>query len=140
VLQFIGFVRNLILFMNHLSALMGNQNQTGLKRIYNACFYSFAGYKAAWQNEAAFRQEILLFLLTTPIAFWLGETKIEQLLLIGSVVLVLIVELLNSAVETLVDRVGQGHHELSGRAKDLASAAVMTSLLAAAATWIFVLI
>lgn len=119
---------------------MGNYNEKGLKRIYNACFFSFAGFKAVWQHEAAFRQEFLLFLVTTPLAIWLGETKIEQLLLIGSVVLVLIVELLNSAVEVVVDRVGLENHELSGRAKDIGSASVMTSLAWAAATWIIILI
>lgn len=119
---------------------MANQNQKGLKRIYNACFYSAAGYKAVWQHEEAFRQEVLLLLVTAPLALWLGQSAIERVLLIGCVVLVLLVELLNSAVEAAIDRIGPEHHELSGRAKDIGSAAVMTSLLWAAATWILILV
>jgi diacylglycerol kinase (ATP) len=91
---------------------MANQNAKGFKRLVNACFFSIAGFKATWQHEEAFRQEVLLFLVSTPLAIWLGETAIEKVLLIGSVVLVLLVELLNSAVEAVVDRVGFEHHEL----------------------------
>jgi len=90
--------------------------------------------------DEAFRQEVILFILTTPLAFWLGQTTIEKLLLIGSIVLVMIVELLNSAVEAVVDRVGFEHHELSGRAKDIGSAAVMMSLAWAALTWALILL
>ena len=118
---------------------MANQNAKGLKRLVNACFFSMAGFKATWQHEEAFRQEVSLFLITTPLALWLGNSAIERVLLIGSVVLVLLVELLNSAVEAVVDRVGFEHHELSGRAKDIGSAAVMLSLLWAAATWALIL-
>ncbi|MGR8934097.1 MAG: diacylglycerol kinase [Gammaproteobacteria bacterium] len=118
---------------------MANQNEKGIKRIYNACFYSAAGYKAVWQHEEAFRQEVLLFIVSTPLAIWFGESAIERLLLIGSVVLVLLVELLNSAVEAAIDRIGMEHHELSGRAKDIGSAAVTTALLWAAITWMLVL-
>lgn len=114
---------------------MANQNAKGFKRLINACFFSAAGFKATWQHEEAFRQEVMLFVVTTPIALWLGNSNIEKVLLIGSVVLVLLVELLNSAVEAVVDRVGFEHHELSGRAKDIGSAAVMLSLAWAAATW-----
>jgi diacylglycerol kinase (ATP) len=114
---------------------MANQNAKGLKRLVNACFFSIAGFKATWQHEEAFRQEVMLFAVTTPLALWLGHNNIEKLLLIGSVVLVLLVELLNSAVEAVVDRVGFEHHELSGRAKDIGSAAVMLSLAWAAVTW-----
>jgi diacylglycerol kinase (ATP) len=114
---------------------MGNQNVTGIKRILNACVFSYYGFKATWQHEAAFRQEVLLFLVTTPFGLWLGETTIEKLLLVGSMILVLLVELLNSAVEAVVDRVGLEHHELSGRAKDIGSAAVMLSLVWAGITW-----
>ena len=106
----------------------------------NACFFSAAGFKATWEHEEAFRQEVLLFAVTTPLAIWLGETTIEKLLLIGSMVLVLLVELLNSAVEAVVDRVGFEHHELSGRAKDIGSAAVMMSLVWAAITWSLILL
>ncbi len=106
----------------------------------NACVFSVAGFKATWIHEEAFRQEVLLFVITTPLAIWLGETAIEKLLLIGSIVLVMLVELLNSAVEAVVDRVGLEHHELSGRAKDIGSAAVMLSLAWAAITWTLILI
>lgn len=119
---------------------MANQNAKGIKRLINACFFSVAGFKATWTHEEAFRQEVLLFLATTPLALWLTGNPIERVLLIGSIVLVLVVELLNSAVEAVVDRVGLEHHELSGRAKDIGSAAVMLSLLWAAATWAFILL
>ena len=119
---------------------MANQNAKGFKRLVNACFFSIAGFKATWQHEEAFRQEVMLFLVSTPLAIWLGETAIEKVLLIGCVVLVLLVELLNSAVEAVVDRVGFEHHELSGRAKDIGSAAVMLSLIWAAITWALILL
>jgi len=119
---------------------MANQNAKGFKRLINACFFSAAGFKATWTHEEAFRQEVLLFLVTTPLAIWLGHNNIEKLLLIGSMVLVLLVELLNSAVEAVVDRVGFEHHELSGRAKDIGSAAVTTSLVWAAITWALILL
>jgi diacylglycerol kinase (ATP) len=119
---------------------MANPNAKGLKRIINALFFSIAGFKATWRHEEAFRQEVLLFIVTTPLALWLDCTIIEKLLMIGSVVLVLLVELLNSAVEAVVDRVGFEHHELSGRAKDIGSAAVMLSLVWAAITWAAILI
>lgn len=119
---------------------MANQNAKGLKRLINACFFSAAGFKATWQHEEAFRQEVILLIISTPLAIWLGETAIERVLLIGSVMLVLLVELLNSAVEAVVDRVGFEHHELSGRAKDIGSAAVMLSLLWAGITWALLLL
>lgn len=118
---------------------MAYQNVKGLKRIINAFFFSLAGFKATWSHEEAFRQEVLLLIVAVPGGIWLGQTPIEKLLLIGSVVLVLLVELLNSAVEAVVDRVGFEHHELSGRAKDIGSAAVMLSLLWAAVTWLLIL-
>lgn len=119
---------------------MANQNAKGLKRIINAFFFSAAGFKATWEHEEAFRQEVILFVVTTPLAIWLGETAVEKLLLIGSMVLVMLVELLNSAVEAVVDRVGFEHHELSGRAKDIGSAAVMMALAWAAITWALILL
>lgn len=118
---------------------MANQNAKGIKRIYNAFFFSLAGFKATWCHEEAFRQEVLLFLVTTPLAFWLGGNTIEKLLLIGSMVLVLVTELLNSALESVVDRVGLEHHELSGRAKDIGSAAVFLTLAWAAFTWAMII-
>lgn len=119
---------------------MANQNAKGLKRLINACFFSAAGFKATWQHEEAFRQEVVLLLVSIPLALWLAPGRIEIVLLIGSVVLVLLVELLNSAVEAVVDRVGLEHHELSGRAKDIGSAAVMLALIWAAITWALILL
>ena len=119
---------------------MANQNAKGIKRLINACIFSVAGFKATWTHEEAFRQEVIIFVVSTPIALWLGETTIDKLLLIGSVVLLMLVELLNSAVEAVVDRVGFEHHELSGRAKDIGSAAVMMSLAWVAVTWTLILI
>ena len=112
----------------------------GIKRIFYATGYSFKGLKAAWENEAAFRQEIAMLIFFTAISFFLPVSKLEQLVLIGSLVLVVIVELLNSAIEAVVDRVGDEWHELSGRAKDIGSAAVFVSLAFAAFTWAFILI
>lgn len=114
-------------------------NEKGLKRFVNAIFFSFAGFKAAWKHEEAFRQEVLAFILAVPLAIWLGENNVEVLLLIASVVLVMIVELLNSAVEAVVDRVGVEYHELAGRAKDIGSAAVMLTIWLAITTWILIL-
>jgi len=97
--------------------------------------YSSAGLLAAWRDEAAFRQELGLCALLVPLALWLPLPPTERLMLIGSLVLVLIVELLNSAIEAAVDRMGVERHALSKKAKDLGSAAVMLALLLAAATW-----
>jgi len=110
-------------------------NNTGLKRIVNALFFSLAGLRAAWQQEAAFRQECVLCAVLVPLAFWLGQSAVERSLLIASCVLVLIVELLNSAVEAVVDRIGTDHHKLSGRAKDQGSAAVLVSLALTVSIW-----
>ncbi len=107
----------------------------GLRRVWNAFFYSVAGFRAAWRHEAAFRQEMGLTVLLTPAAWWLARTPLEFALLVGSCLLVLIVELLNSAIETVTDRVGMERHELSGRAKDLGSAAVLLSLVLVACVW-----
>ena len=120
--------------------MANHNNSKGFKRLINALFFSIAGYRATWAHEEAFRQEIILFAITTPLALWLGKTAVETLLLIGSVVLVLLVELLNSAIEAAVDRVGPEIHELSGRAKDIGSAAVTTALTWAVITWAAILI
>ncbi len=112
----------------------------GLKRILFAFGNSLAGLRSAWQFEAAFRQEVVLFVIMSIAAFGLGETAFEVLLLIGVWLWVLIVELLNSAVEAVVDRVGSEYHELSGRAKDQASAAVLLSILFATAVWVVVIV
>ena len=115
---------------------MVNHNQGGgLRRIWNAGLYSLAGIRAAWKNEAAFRQEIILGLVLVPVAFWYGSTAVERVLLIGSCLIVLIVELLNSAVEATIDRIGEDPHKLSGRAKDMGSAAVFISLWIVIMTW-----
>ena len=114
---------------------MGKPGNTGLKRIVNATFYSLAGLRAAWRGESAFRQESLLCVVLIPAAFWLGTTAVERTLLIGSCLLVLIVELLNSGIEAAVDRIGDEHHDLSGRAKDLGSAAVFLSLTLVVVVW-----
>ncbi len=112
---------------------------TGMTRVINAFGYSMKGLRAAFANEAAFRQELLLFIVMTPLAIWLGQNGIEQALLIGSLFLVLIVELMNSAIEAIVDRVGSEWHELSGRAKDIGSAAVLISLANVFVVWTLVL-
>ena len=114
---------------------MANAQNTGLRRIVNATFFSMAGLRAAWMNEAAFRQECVLTVVLAPIAIWLGQSAAERSLLLGTCFLVVIVELLNSAVEAVVDRVGLERHQLSGRAKDLGSAAVFMSLVCLFVTW-----
>ena len=108
---------------------------TGWRRVVHATGHSSRGLRDAWKFESAFRQEIVLFLLVLPLGAWLGQNWVERALLIGTVILVLIVELLNSAVESAVDRISMDHHELSRRAKDLGSAAVMVSFLLCAAVW-----
>ncbi|CDG18952.1 diacylglycerol kinase [Xenorhabdus doucetiae] len=113
---------------------MANQ-ATGLIRIIKAAKYSAKGIKAAWQNEAAFRQEAIVAILAVIIAFAFDFGLFERLLLIGSIMLVVIVEILNSAIEAVVDRIGSEYHELSGRAKDMGSAAVLLAILLALFTW-----
>lgn len=113
---------------------MANQ-ATGLTRIIKAAGYSRQGFIAAWQNEAAFRQETLAAVLAIILAVWLDVGAIARILLVGSVILVMIVELLNSAIEALVDRVGTEHHVLSGRAKDIGSAAVTLAIILALFVW-----
>lgn len=114
--------------------------EIGIKRILNATGYSWLGLKATYRHEAAFRQELGLLCVLFPLALWLGEGGLEYALLIGSCLLVLIVELLNSAIEAVVDRIGSEHHELSGRAKDIGSAAVFVALLNVLFVWFFVLV
>lgn len=109
-------------------------------RVLRAAGYSIAGLRAALRKEAAFRQEVILFILLAPLGAWLGRNGIERALLIGSLLGVLIVELLNSAVEATVDRISHKHHKLSGRAKDMGSAAVTLSILLAILTWILALV
>ncbi|MGL5975183.1 MAG: diacylglycerol kinase [Aeromonas sobria] len=114
---------------------MAKPGATGVTRIINATGYSMKGLKSAWINEAAFRQELMLILLLMPLAFWVGDTLNQILLLVVISWLVVIVEILNSAIEAVVDRIGTEHHELSGRAKDLGSAAVFIALALNARVW-----
>jgi diacylglycerol kinase (ATP) len=111
---------------------------SGLRRIVNATRYSAAGLRAAWRHEAAFRQECVLAAFLIPAGVWLGRSAAERSLLIGTCLLVLVVELLNSAIEAVVDRIGPEHHALSARAKDLGSAAVLMSLVLGAVVWALV--
>jgi diacylglycerol kinase (ATP) len=108
---------------------------TGIRRILRATRFSAQGFAQAWQHEVAFRQELVLAIVLTPAAIWLGETIVKQALLIGVLLLVLIVELFNSAIEAAIDRHGDEHHELSGRAKDMGSAAVFVSLVIVLLVW-----
>jgi len=112
----------------------------GLRRLLNAIGYSRDGLASAWRHEAAFREEVLLALVTVPLGIWLGQSGIERALLVGTILLVLIVELFNSAIEAVVDRVSPERHELSKRAKDIGSAAVLLTLLLAALVWGLILI
>lgn len=113
-----------------------HKGRTGLERIVRATGYSLEGLQAAYRGESAFRQEFWLAAVMLPAAFWLGRSWVEVALLAGSVMLVLIVELLNSGIESAIDRVSFEMHDLSKRAKDLASAAVLLSLLLCAGVWL----
>ncbi|MBT8357085.1 MAG: diacylglycerol kinase [Deltaproteobacteria bacterium] len=114
---------------------MTESKDTIIRHILNAFVYSFAGLKAAWKNELAFRMETLILLAMMPVGIWLGRSVVEWALLIGSGTLILIVELLNSAVEAVVDRIGPQRRELSKRAKDMGSAAAFLAMLTAAIVW-----
>ncbi|ORM75208.1 diacylglycerol kinase [Pantoea wallisii] len=114
-------------------------NVTGIQRVVKAAGYSWQGLRAAWQHEAAFRQEAIAALVAIIVACWLDVDAITRVLLIGSVVLVVIVEILNSAIEAVVDRIGQERHPLAGRAKDMGSAAVLLAILLALFVWIALL-
>jgi len=109
--------------------------RTGISRILWAGVYSLKGIKSAWQNEAAFRQELCLMALMLPAAFWLGQSALERIALITPLFIVVIVELLNSAIEAVVDRIGPEHHALSGQAKDMGSAAVLFALCLVFISW-----
>ena len=112
------------------------EKNRGFTRVVKASYYSYKGLVAAWRYEAAFRQECVALAVLVPLALWLDVTIFERILLISSLVIVLIVELLNSGIEAVVDRIGEEHHELSGRAKDLGSAAVMLSIFMGAGIWL----
>ena len=114
---------------------MGKPGNTGIRRILRATVYSLQGFSHAFRNEAAFRQELALTVILIPVAFWLGRDIIEKAMLIAVLLFVLAVELLNSAVEATIDRLGHERHELSGAAKDLGSAAVFVSLTIVVVVW-----
>jgi diacylglycerol kinase (ATP) len=117
-----------------------HKGKTGLRRLWNALHYSLAGFKAAYQNEDAFRQEVLLALVLVPLALFLPVSAVGKALMIACVLLVMIVELLNSAVEATVDRISLENHRLAKRAKDIGSAAVLLSLVNLAVVWGLVLL
>jgi len=115
---------------------MGNKNESFIGHIKNAFIYTYAGLKSAWKNELAFRGEVVGLIILTPLGLWLGRSAVERALLIASILLILITELLNSALEAVVDRIGPQRHELSKRAKDMGgSAAAFISMVTAAVVW-----
>ena len=116
------------------------KGKTGIKRLANAFTYSVAGTLAAFKHEDAFRQEVFLSAVLIPLAIYLGQTAIEQALMITSILLIIIVELLNSSLEATVDRISVKRHKLSKRAKDIGSAAVFFSLVNAAVIWFLILV
>ena len=122
------------------AAVNPQKNRRGLSRVWHAAGYSLAGLRAGWKEETAFRQEALASVVLVPAAFWLGNTWVETVLLAGTVVGVLIVELLNTGIEAAIDRIGPEWHDLSKRAKDMGSAAVLLSLLLCAGTWTLALV
>ena len=115
------------------------KGKKGLTRLWNALGYSRDGIAAAWRHEAAFREEILLAVIAIPLAFYLGKTGVDRALLVSCIILILIVEILNSAVEAVVDKASPEKHDLAKRAKDMGSAAVLFSLINAAVIWACVL-
>ena len=117
---------------------MGDGTNKGFKRLVNAFYYSMEGFRAAWKNEEAFRQEILAGIIVVPAGFLLGTTGTQRAILIGSFLLIPLVELLNTAIEATVDRFGTERNELSGRAKDLGSSSVLLSICIAAVVWILI--
>ena len=118
---------------------MGQPGNTGIRRIVRAAGFSWKGFRAAFQNEAAFRQELALTLVLLPLPYWFGETALERALMIGVWLIVPMVELLNSGIEAVVDRIGPEQHPLAGRAKDVGSAAVFLALSNAGIVWAIIL-
>ena len=114
---------------------MGEAKESVLRHIGKAFIWSATGIKSAWRNELAFRVEAIIIIILIPLGFWLGKSAAEQALLIASCLLILIIELLNSAIEAVVDRIGPERHELSGRAKDMGSAAAFFAMLTAGIIW-----
>jgi diacylglycerol kinase (ATP) len=122
-----------------MNDLGDRQKPTGLTRMFRACGASMQGLSGAFREEAAFRQELVLAVVVIPLGLWLGRNGIERVLLIAPMFIVLIVELINSAIEATVDRIGLERHKLSGLAKDIGSAAVLMSLTLLAVVWVLVL-
>lgn len=118
---------------------MAYSGNTGIKRIFLAFLYSWQGFRACFRKEEAFRQEVYLSIVLLPLAFYLGDNGIQIAMMVGSILLVMIVEILNSAIEAVVDRIGMERHKLSGRAKDMGSSAVMLSLINVVVVWSLVL-
>lgn len=116
-----------------------HKGKTGLKRVWNALFYSIEGYRAAWKHEDAFRQETMLAVVLIPLAFFLADAALERALMVSSILLVLIVELINSAIEATVDRISLDNHLLAKRAKDIGSGAVLIALINVLVVWGLVL-
>lgn len=128
--------------MNHVDdrprPMMSKPGRRGLRRLVAACRFSFRGYRAAWRMEEAFRTEVLMALVLFPAALWLGQSTATRLLLIMSWVIVIFAELMNTAIESVVDRVGHEKHPLSGQAKDLGSALVFTGNVLALVVWVMI--
>jgi diacylglycerol kinase (ATP) len=119
--------------------MMEKKSATGFRRVVNATGFSWRGLRAAWKNEAAFRQEVVLMIVLIPLGIWFGETGVERAMLVLPCFLVLICELANSAIEAVVDRIGPEQHVLSGTAKDIGSAMVFVSIGALIMVWALVL-
>ena len=119
---------------------MANSGYSGLTRVIKATQFSWHGVRAAYRHEEAFRQEVWLSIILIPLGLYLGETRIEKALLVAAVIQLPLVEILNSAIEAVVDRFGGEQHELSGRAKDMGSAAVMLSIALLASVWGIILL
>ena len=120
--------------------VMQSEDNKGLRRLINALRWTVRGMKSTFKHEEAFRQEVYLVLLLLPLGLWLGEDGVEKALLTAPLLIVLVVELMNSAIESVVDRISTDHHKLSGRAKDQGSAAVFVSLSLVALCWVLVLL
>jgi len=119
---------------------MDRPKLSGMRRLFLAFVNSWKGFKGAFKFEAAFRQEVALAVVLLPLGVWLGKSGVERALLLGSVILVLIVELLNTGIETVVDRIGYERHELSGLAKDVGSTAVLLAFALLGIVWGFILL
>ncbi len=115
-----------------------NSKNSGIRHILDAFRYTYAGLKAAWINEWAFRLEIILLVVVVPLGLWMGTSSSQRAILIGSYFIIPLTELLNSAIESMVDRIGRERHELSRRAKDMGSAAVFLAICTALIVWLII--